>query len=108
MASKTISLQEAQTWASTWNTEKLNFFQRKDLKAFAIDQQILNDVLAPEGVVGIRTYLGLDANMDPHLMIVGIDANGNDLINPQSGYHIYNFSIACPSACSSSSPKINA
>lgn len=108
MAQNTITLQEAQAWAQNWNDKKLDFFSRDDLKAFSIDQQIIMDALAPVGVVGIRTYLGLDDNLTPHLMIVGIDVNGNDVINEQSGYHIYNYSAPCPQqSCSSSSPTIN-
>jgi hypothetical protein len=45
--------------------------------------------------------------MKPHMMIVGVDANGNDLIDPARGLFIYNFIKPCPSACNGVAPYIN-
>lgn len=102
-----ITLAQAQAWAQNWNNDKLTFLERNDLKAFSISETIINSVLTPVGVVGMRAYLGIDENNEPHLMLVGIDANGNDIINPASGYNIYNFAKPCPSCCSTTTPKIN-
>lgn len=103
----TITLSQAQNWANNWNTEKLSFLENNDLKAFKILGTVINDVTAPSNVVDIRTYFGIDENDKPHLIIVGVDENGDDLIDEQNGYYIYNFAGACPNNCSSSIPKIN-
>lgn len=102
-----ITLQQAQEWAKNWNFKKLEFFATRDLKAFRISEQVIQNVTAPQRVVDIRTYLGLDEHMEPHLMIVGVDVEGNDLIDYQNGLYIYNFTKPCPSYCSKSVPHIN-
>ena len=107
MPEHTITLDQAQSWATKWNTDKITFLQSNDLKAFKILGSVLDDVTAPSDVVDIRAYFGIDANNNPHLCIVGVDANGNDLIDPASGHHIYNFAAPCPNNCSNSSIKIN-
>lgn len=103
----TITLSEAQNWAQRWNTEKITFFEDKDLKAFKILGSVIKDVTAPTNVVDIRTYFGLDENLEAHLIIVGVDENGDDLIDEDNGYYIYNFALACPNNCSKSNPVIN-
>ncbi len=103
----TITLSEAQNWAQRWNTEKISFFEEKELKAFKILGSVIKDVTYPTKVVDIRTYFGLDENLKPHLIIVGVDENGDDLIDENNGYYIYNFAGSCPINCSNSSPKIN-
>ncbi len=107
MALNTITLEQAQEWASNWNKNKVEYLQKNDLKAFTISQQVINDVTAPEGVVDVRTYFGLDANFNPHLMIVGVDSNGDDMIDYDNELFIYNFARPCPSMCNSAAPFIN-
>jgi hypothetical protein len=107
MPSKTITFDQAKQWAQNWNNNKVVFMQTSDLRAFTIPQQVLNDVTEHPDVVDIRTYFGLDDDMKPHMMIVGVDANGNDLIDPARGLFIYNFIKPCPSACNGVAPYIN-
>jgi hypothetical protein len=107
MSLNTITLDLAQQWAQNWNNNKVVFLQTSDLRAFTIPQQVLKDVMAPKEVVDIRTYLGLDDKMKPHMMVVGVDANGNDLIDPLNGFFIFNFIRPCPSACNGVAPFIN-
>lgn len=107
MPANTITLSEAQEWASDWNTKKIQYLKDNDLKAFRIPRQVLADVTAPQEVHDIRTYFGLDGDLNPHLIIVGVDSQGNDLIDPANGLHIYNFATPCPTTCNESSPFIN-
>ena len=37
-------------------------------------------------------------------MIVGVDSNGNDLINDEAVQHIYDFTTGCPKICDVNSP----
>lgn len=103
----TISLTDAQDWADRWNTNKVSYLQSNDLKAFKILGSVIKDVIDPTNVVDVRTYFGLDKNNNPHLIIVGVDGNGDDIIDEPNGYYIYNFAGPCPNNCSSSNPKIN-
>lgn len=107
MPQNTVSLDQAQNWANNWNTQKVTYLQNNDLKAFRIPEQVITDVTSPQQVKDIRTYLGLDSEMKPHLMIVGVDSNGNDLIDSNNGFYIYNFSLPCPNTCNQSQPYIN-
>lgn len=107
MPLNTITLAQAQEWAENWNNNKLAFFENNDLKAFAIPGQVITDVTSHKDVVDVRTYFGLDDDMNPHLMVVGVDANGNDLINEAKGLYVYNYARPCPSNCPQVAPFIN-
>jgi hypothetical protein len=106
----TISIAEAQEWGQRWNDGGAKFFVNNLLKAFLIPGIDLTQVLAEEGVQDIRTYFGVDGSGQPHLMVVGVDANGNDmidqdqLVNQKNDWHIYDFSLPCPSTCDVKSP----
>jgi hypothetical protein len=67
------------------------------LKARFFGKDILNQILAQDGCMGIRIYFGLDAANEAQLVIVGADANENDQINGIVGDR----SFPCPSFCSS-------
>lgn len=107
MALNTITLEQAQEWAQNWNNNKITFFETRDLKAFAIPRQVIDDVTRHPDVVDVRTYLGLDEDFNPHLMIVGVNEEGNDLINPEQELYIYNFARPCPTYCPGVAPFIN-
>lgn len=107
MPLNTITLEQAQQWAENWNKHKLAFFAKRDLKAFAIPRQVIEDVSSDPEVVHVRTYFGLDDELNPHLIVVGTNADGNDLIDEARGQHIYNFAISCPTYCPQVGPFIN-
>lgn len=88
MPRNTISLSQAQTWADNWNNNKVSYLKENDLKAFKIPKQVIEDVTASSEAIDIRTYLGLDKDSKPHLMIVGVDSNGNDLIDTFQILHL--------------------
>lgn len=58
----------------------------------------LLDVLNQNGCVGIRIYYGQDNSGESKLVIVGVDANENDLYQGLLLDHMYK----CPTNCSSS------
>jgi len=106
----TIPLEQAQEWSSRWKEGGAKFLVNNVLKAFLIPGVDLKEVLAEEGVQDVRTYFGVDREGQPHLMVVGVDENGNDmidedkLVNEQNGWHIYDFSLPCPTTCDVRSP----
>ncbi|UMY65769.1 MULTISPECIES: hypothetical protein [unclassified Flavobacterium] len=95
-----IPLKQAQDWAANWQKDNT-------LKAFLIQKDNIDSILAAGGnVANFRGYLGLDDAGDPVFMLVGVDASGNDIINEEDGYYVYDFNDPCPRTCSPGSPLI--
>ena len=63
-------------------------------------KKAISDILGQTNCVGVRIYMALDSNGDEKFVIVGVDANEDDLYNGT----IAEFSIGCPPRCPSSSP----
>jgi len=95
----TIPLGQAQDWAAKWRSNPAN-----TVKAHLIPQADITQLYAKTDVVDIRAYLGIDANGIQKLMLVGVDASGNDLIDSKTGHYIYDFTTPCPTMCSVRSP----
>ncbi len=55
----------------------------------------LQQLLDQEGVVGLRYYYAQEADGRPVLVLVGVDANGNDLVD---GF-LLERSVPCPPFC---------
>ena len=97
----TISLEEAQTWALSWRNNP-----PKDLaKGHLIPGEALTELLAAEGVVDVRAYMGVDETGTQKLMLVGVDSSGKDLIDEE--HLIYDRTQPCPSCCDPNSPLYN-
>ena len=94
-----ISLEKAQTWAREWRSNPEN-----KVKAHLIPQIDITELMAEEKVVNIRAYIGVDENGENKLMLVGVDEEGNDLINEAEGEYIYDFTKPCPNTCDVDSP----
>ena len=63
-------------------------------------EQLLKEVTT--AYVGIDPESGLQK-----LMLVGVDAKGDDMIDAQKGYDIYDFTQPCPDKCDVKSPLFN-
>ena len=96
----TITLETAQTWAAKWRLDS-------PLKAFWIPKDDIDQMYQHDGTVDLRAYLGIDENGEPKLMIVGVDENGNDLIDEKVEHYIYDFTKPCPNMCDVNSPLYN-
>lgn len=91
-----ITLQEASEWTANYratinNGETIAHFFGKDA---------LNAILAQQGCVGIRIYYALDENGAKQLILVGANADGNDLFNGVLAER----SFKCPQDCSAANP----
>ncbi|MFQ5605078.1 MAG: hypothetical protein ACE5HS_17580 [bacterium] len=53
------------------------------------------NILQQDGAVGLRYYYGLDKDGLPHIVLVGVDKNGNDMINGLLAQR----SAMCPPYC---------
>lgn len=61
-------------------------------KGHLFGKNILNNILGQSGCMGIRMYYGLDGNGTQQLVLVGVDASGNDMTTGIIG----DKSDACP------------
>lgn len=58
----------------------------------------IRSLLAQPGAVGIRCYFAKEENGAPTLVLVGVDASGNDLSNG----HVLESIVPCPPFCGTS------
>jgi len=107
----TISLKIARSWAKTWRKEEATYNKHHKCRAFNIPKIDLQEVLAEDGVASIRAYLGVNAKGEEKLMIVGVNAQGKDMITVGSngeledgGGDIFDFTDPCPRRCDPDSP----
>jgi len=101
MSDFTITLEVAKEWATSWRTSP-----PKDLaKGHLIPGGALTELLATEGVVNVRAYMGVDETGIQKLMFVGVDADGKDLID--ANHLIYDNTEPCPKNCDPTSLLYN-
>ena len=115
MKNTQISLKTAKKWAKTWREMESTYNKYHECKAFNIPLEDLNGVLSEPGVKSVRAYLAvetIDATKDQYeekLLIVGVNADGKDMINvnrnlESDGSGIYDFTTPCPDFCDDDSP----
>lgn len=88
-----IDLAVAQSWQENWKVA-----QPDQPEGLFFGRQILEEMLAKEGAVGIRFYPGIDQEGKLHLLMYGTDKNGNSILT--GAVQAANFSIDCPPVCS--------
>jgi hypothetical protein len=71
-----ISLETASAWTANFRSE-----HPYSIKALYYGRNILLDMLDQENCVGLRFYFAIDSEGAKQLVIVGVDADGNDLYN---------------------------
>ncbi|HYM94354.1 MAG TPA: hypothetical protein VET23_09470 [Chitinophagaceae bacterium] len=117
--SQFISLQTAIEMTSLYRSQCENIlkpeFQNRGILALseAFDRAVFDAVLAEDGCEGLRIYYGMSEDLKIHAIIVGTDANGNDIlpssgaaansIEDGDGYIIENGN-RCPDICPDTSP----
>ncbi|WP_299015614.1 hypothetical protein [uncultured Polaribacter sp.] len=110
----TISLEIAKDWTTRWRAMESDYNAHNDCRAFNIPLKDLTEVLAEEGVASVRGYIGVEKQIIEgedvfieKLIIVGVDANGKDMIKSSDGVtldedgggDIYDFTNPCPEYC---------
>jgi hypothetical protein len=88
-------LETAAAWTARYRTAHPD-----KIKAHFFGYKIINQILAQPACVGVRCYYSLDDKNCQQLIMVGTDANENDL------YHgiIAEISRPCPPYCGTSNP----
>lgn len=97
-----IPLQTAVTWTAAWQAANPS-----SIKAFKINMAEVNQILEEAGTTAIRLYFGLENGVEK-LVLVAVNANGQDIINPTVGGQTisgtYDFCDPCPPTCDPNSP----
>ena len=93
-----IPLETAQEWATKWVESQ----PADAVKAHLIPMEDFTALSKEDGVVNIRAYIGIDGDGTNKLMLVGVDANGKDMISNTD--LIYDFTLPCPNTCDTDSP----
>lgn len=101
-----IALDEAKKWIANWrNSVKVN---TNEVTAHLIPKGDITEIQQEKGWRKYRAYQAITDKGEFKLLIVGVDDNGNDLVNYPSteeydntSYdYVYDFTTPCPSACS--------
>lgn len=92
----TISLDTFNVWTARWQADAAYYMNNDSLKYFSMPKLDLKEFLK-EQQSGVRFYLGMDATVTPHIILVGTDGNGNISVGPNN--HIFDVSTPCPTAC---------
>lgn len=71
-----------------------------EVKGFYYSKSAIEEILNQPECVGIRIYFGEEASGDKKLVIVGVEANEDDI---ETG-HIAEYGLPCPSNCGSNNP----
>lgn len=99
-----IPLQTAVNWTTAWRGANTG-----SIKAFKINMSEVNDILKEAGTNAIRLYFGLDNGVEK-LVLVAVNAQGQDIINPVVTGQIisgtYDFCEPCPPTCDLFSPLL--
>ncbi len=90
-------LDTAAAWTANYRKSNPN-----GIKAHFFGMNIINEVLAQPGCVGIRCYYALDEKGVQQMIIVGADKDENDLYNGI----IAEISYPCPPNCGGGSPLL--
>lgn len=86
-----VTLAEAASWTANYRSANPGA-----IKAHAAGKNKLNSILNQDGCLGIRTYYAIDSEDALCLVMVGVDANGDDMEN---GVILERMS-PCPPYCS--------
>ena len=80
-------------------TSKYRDNNPNETKGHFFGKDILRQLLEQDGCMGIRMYYGIDEKGKKELVIVGADADENDMTEL-----VADLSMPCPSRCGNSNP----
>jgi hypothetical protein len=100
-----IKLDSAVSYTAGWRRMAKERLDPEDyIKAFLIPMTDFTNILA-EGAVSVRAYLGNNEETgEKKLLLVGVDADGNDMIDYDAGKYVFDFTTPCPAMCDKNSP----
>lgn len=96
-----ISVEDAIRWVERWRRSGNRSI---NLYGFLIPYFELSQLVSKDVVVDYRSYFAIDDDHELLLLFVGVDEDGNDLIDPDNGHFIYEYTKPCPPGCSKNGP----
>lgn len=93
---KQVTLTEASGWTANFR----NSVPSGTTLAHFFGKDHINDILNQAGCMGVRIYNGIDEENQNVLIMVGADANEDDMTNGI----IVERAVGCPSRCGNSNP----
>lgn len=97
-----IDLATAKKWASNYKSTS----QKPDeILAHYFGFEIIQDILSQSSCVGIRIYYAIDESGEKKLILVGVNASGENMLpvtggrTSETGNIMADFSFPCPSYC---------
>lgn len=93
-----IELDVAKSWISNWRQKES--ISTGDVIAYLIPSVDVKEISAENGWANFRTYNAINEEGEFKLLIVGVDENGNDLVDYNAGDYVYDMTTPCPSVCS--------
>lgn len=97
-----IDLVTAKKWASNFRETMTS---SDEIQAHYFGFEIIKQILEQPGCVGIRMYYALDEKGEKKLLLVGVDAQGENMTPTETemltdgGNIIADFSFPCPTTC---------
>jgi hypothetical protein len=94
-----VSLENAKNWIRNW--QERTEIGGNEIKAHMIPSKDAFDIFYNDK--GFENYRGYNAITDQgefKFLMVGVDADGNDIVDYDRGYYIYDMTTPCPSVCS--------
>lgn len=90
-----IPLNTASAWTANYRNANPN-----QIKGHYFGKTAILAILEQSGCVGIRVYYAINSDGVKQLIVVGVDANGNDLYNGLLADRSFN----CPPDCGAANP----
>jgi len=97
----TVSVEKFREWTQSWERYGKVYEQENLILYYNMPIVDLEQVIA-EGAVSSRFYMGLDTTKTPyraHLLLVGVDVLGKDMLDETKKQYVYDLSTPCPPAC---------
>lgn len=95
----TVELSVALDWVNRWRNSTCAERDPFQLKGFFVPMVDAIQIIQEQGSENIRTYLGITPQNEYKQILVGVDAAGNDMVDPSQGWHIYDLTQPCPPVC---------
>ncbi|WP_298420522.1 hypothetical protein [uncultured Kordia sp.] len=92
---KAIPLSTASKWTENWRNRK----EIEDINGFFIPMEDIDESRKEAGIKNMRGYLGIDGEGTKHLLLVGVNDKGNDMIDEEKGQFVYDHTKPCPQQC---------
>lgn len=94
-----VPLETAIKWIKNWQLKEL--ISGLEIKAHMIPQKDVYDIFTKDpNVENLRGYNAIDDDGVYKFLLVGVDDKGDDIVDYDNGYYVYDMTTPCPSVCS--------